>query len=189
MSKVLTTYAVVLPRNFVRTQSIYRKVAPGRLFTFKFLLFSLDIKNCNPSQWCHSIVWFTRWHHFSVHPDDVIAFFNSFFPAFWKFESDITYGSTFLYILWCVPRLKWQTDVSVWPTRVLTLYFYNFKCQRSFIPSFLNGVPVQPTAQLVVLYCSWHKSKKPHLPRLIASMYSCGECFRKVYQQEKVLFG
>jgi hypothetical protein len=43
-----------------QNQSIYRKVAPGRLFTFKFLLFSIDIKNCNPSQWRHSIVWFTQ---------------------------------------------------------------------------------------------------------------------------------
>jgi hypothetical protein len=48
-------------------QSIYRKVAPGRLFTFKFLLFSLDIKNCNPSQWRHSIV--------CVHP--MTSFFSS----------------------------------------------------------------------------------------------------------------
>jgi hypothetical protein len=24
----------------------------------------------------------------------------SYFPAFWKFESDITHGATFLYILW-----------------------------------------------------------------------------------------
>jgi hypothetical protein len=87
-------------RNNAKTQSIYRKVAPGRLFTFKFLLFSKDIENCNPSQWRHSFVWFTRWRHFSVHPDVVIVFFNSFFPAFWKFESDITHGSTFLYILW-----------------------------------------------------------------------------------------
>jgi hypothetical protein len=33
----------------------------------------------------------------------------------------------------------------------------------------MNGLPVQPTAQLVVLFCSWHKSKNPHLPRLNAT--------------------
>jgi cysteinyl-tRNA synthetase len=30
-------------------------------------------------------------------------------------------------------------------------------------------VPVQPTAQLVGLFCSWHKSKKPHF--LIAAIH------------------
>jgi hypothetical protein len=56
-------------------------------------------------------MWFTRWHHFSVHPNDVIAFYNSvwpsFFPTFWKFESDITHGTTFLYILWMPMSLPW----------------------------------------------------------------------------------
>jgi hypothetical protein len=35
----------------------------------------------------------------------------------------------------------------------------------------MNGLPVQPTAQLVVLFCSWHKSKNPHLPRLNATTH------------------
>jgi hypothetical protein len=34
-----------------------------------------------------------------------------------------------------------------------------------------NGVPGQPTAQLVVLFWSWHYSKKPHLPRHIATTH------------------
>jgi hypothetical protein len=63
-------------------QSIYRKVAPGRLFTFKFLLFSIDIKNCNPSQWCHSIVWFTQWRHFQFTQMTSSCFSTHFFPPF-----------------------------------------------------------------------------------------------------------
>jgi hypothetical protein len=46
-------------------------------------------------------MWFT---------DDVIfqftqmtsSHFSTYFFAFWKFESDITHGSTFLYILWVI---------------------------------------------------------------------------------------
>jgi hypothetical protein len=61
-------------------------------------------------------MWFTRWCHLSVHPDDVIAFFNSvgpsFFPAFWKFESDITHGATFLYILCLFTNSYWSAQVT-----------------------------------------------------------------------------
>jgi hypothetical protein len=32
-------------------------------------------------------------------------------------------------------------------------------------------VPVQPTAKLVVLFYSWHKNKRPQLPRLIAIIH------------------
>jgi hypothetical protein len=74
----------------------------GSLFTFKFLQFSIDITNCTSSKWCHSIMWFTQWCNFLVHPNDISTFFNSMwpsiFPAFWKFETDITHGATFLYI-------------------------------------------------------------------------------------------
>jgi hypothetical protein len=35
----------------------------------------------------------------------------------------------------------------------------------------LNGVVVQPTAQLVGLFCSWCKSKKPRLPHLITTIH------------------
>jgi hypothetical protein len=31
-----------------------------------------------------------------------------------------------------------------------------------------NGVAVQPTAQL---FCSWHKIKKPHLPRPVTTVH------------------
>jgi hypothetical protein len=30
---------------------------------------------------------------------------------------------------------------------------------------------VQPKVQHVLLFCFWHKSKKPHLPRLIATIH------------------
>jgi hypothetical protein len=79
-------------------QSIYRKVAPGRLFTFKFLLFSMDLKNCNPSQWRHSIVRFTRWRHFSVHSDEHNRIFNSFFSRLlkiWKWHHSRLYLSIY----------------------------------------------------------------------------------------------
>jgi hypothetical protein len=88
----------------IRTDDRYNcpsNVAPGRLFTFKFLLFSIDIKNCNPSQWRHSIVWFTWWRHFSVHPDDVIAFFNPFFPPLENLKvTSLTAPPFYIYILW-----------------------------------------------------------------------------------------
>jgi hypothetical protein len=95
-------------------QSIYRKVAPGKLFTFKFLLFSIDIKNCNPSQWHHS-------RYCVVHP--MMSFFSSprwrhcifqlIFSTFWKFESDITHGSTFLciYTLPTISSLSHHLDM------------------------------------------------------------------------------
>jgi hypothetical protein len=135
----LQTHLATLALSFINEcigtgQSIHRKVAPGRLFTCKFLLFSIVIKNCNPSQWCHSIVWFTWWHHFSVHPDDVIMFFNSFFPAFWKFESDITHGSTFLYILWvqgCAENSLFDASFSEKHELHRTFFAFDIFCRQN----------------------------------------------------------
>jgi hypothetical protein len=55
----------------------------------------------------------------------------------------------------------------------ITKYFYYALTKQSFsiaLHTFVSKIKVlQPTAQLVALFCCWHKSKK--MPPLIASIH------------------